>query len=399
MGKEKHVKFTAPAPAPAERPENEHIFPATHLTKLALQWQEKNRQKCEIESALLKTLGISQSRYKDLSEGERRDLLMERVAEAAKRDRNASVSSQLTNMQRYEAEAMAILEPIVIGSTEMFQRLAQHEGFHHTVDLPVLTSAAQEKVVKWLLRWLPAKGTLFAWFSKCAKNAFRSEIVKVNQFRNRFYVTGDNLEKFFGADDPDISKEKAADKVRRNVRDLSARWGDPQELGALQFLIECVLEEDHDKQAAIKGASYAWCITADQSKFFYNWVLVAMREQFYEQIHVPFTMQDLFRHANSYTHIVDLLNVITWEQMQKLIMTRGGMRFKIPTVAQMAKLHEDYKVYREIDQTDKDPDSVAEVAEKHKKSPKTAQEIYEDMTSVVNVNRSGEYSIFDSENS
>ena len=77
---------------------------------------------------------------------------------------------------------MLVLEQIVEGSTAMFERLAQFEDFHYTVDLPILVSAAQEKVIKWLAKWQPKKGRLFSWFSKCAKNAFRSELVKVNQY-------------------------------------------------------------------------------------------------------------------------------------------------------------------------------------------------------------------------
>src|SRR5208337_1352821 len=89
------------------------------------------------------------------------------------------------NAKGKHTEAMLVLEEIVVGSTQMFQRLAQHEGYHFTVDLDILVSAAQEKVVKWLIRWQRKKGKLFTWFSKCAKNAFRSELVKVNQFRKR----------------------------------------------------------------------------------------------------------------------------------------------------------------------------------------------------------------------
>src|SRR5574343_20093 len=136
----------------------EHIFPATHLTKLALHWKELN----------------SKGRHK---------------------------------------EAMEVLEEIIIGSTHMFERLAQHENFHYTVDLPILVSAAQEKVVKWLLAWQPKKGKLFTWLSKCSKNQFRSEIVKVTQYRKRFHVTGDNLEKFYGLDDHEVDKNYEAEEV------------------------------------------------------------------------------------------------------------------------------------------------------------------------------------------
>jgi hypothetical protein len=160
--------------------EGEHIFPASQLTPLAVKWKELS----------------SAGRHK---------------------------------------EAMQVLEEIVVGSTAMFERLAMYEDFHYTVDLKILVSAAQERVVKWLLRWEPKKGRLFSWFSKCAKNAFRSELVKVNQFRKRYYTTSDNLEQFYGHEDHEVNKHDMADEVRNRIHDLTCRWGDPQEIGAIRY--------------------------------------------------------------------------------------------------------------------------------------------------------------------
>jgi hypothetical protein len=328
----------------AEEPEppikGEHIFPATALTKQALKWKEL----------------VAKGRSK---------------------------------------EAMEVLEQIVIGSAAMFERLAQHENFHYTVDLPILVSAAQEKVPKWLLAWEPKKGRLFSWFSKCSKNAFRSEIVKVTQFRKRFHVTGDNLEKFYGLDDHEVNKHDAAVEFQDKLREITCRWGDPQEIGAIKYIISCICEDEHDKNSAIMGAAYAWGISFELSKFFYTWSLVAMRDAMYNKIHVPFTEQDLFRHENSYTHLVDLLDIITWDQLKRLIATRGGMRFKIPTIAQMARLKERHDTFREIDVSDKDPDSIANIAKKRKKTVRTAQESYYEMVEMLNPDRSGEFPLYE----
>ncbi len=302
------------------------------------------------------------------------------------------------NAQGKNAEAMKVLEEIVVASTEMFERLAQYEGYHYTVDLDILVSAAQEKVVKWLLRWQPKKGKLFAWFSKCAKNAFRSELVKVNQFRKRYHVTSDNLEKFFGAEDHEIDKNDAALEVRKKLQGLTCRWGDPQEIGAIQYLLECIVEEEHDKQASIRSAAYAYGISFELSKFFYSWALVAMRDVMYKKIRVPFTEQDLFRLQQSYSDISNLLDMpgtpFNWDQIKWLIATHGGKRIKIPTMAQLAKLREDKEIFDEIDASDKDPDSVAEVAKKHKKTPRTAQETYYEMVDTLDPRRSGEHEIY-----
>jgi len=327
----------------------EHIFPASYLEPLALRWKELN------------SLGR-------------------------------------------HTEAMLVLEEIIVGSTQMFERLAQHEGYHYTVDLDILVSAAQEKVVKWLLRWQRKKGKLFAWFSKCAKNAFRSELVKVNQFRKRYHVTSDNLEKFFGAEDHAVDKHDMATEVRAKLANLTCRWGTPQEIGAIHFLIECILEEDHDKQAAVKGAAYAYGISIELAKFFYSWALVALRDQMYRRIRVPFTEEDLVRAAYSYTHFVSLFDMpntpFTWPVHGKYLCANyGGMRFKIPTIAQLAALVEAKQIFDEVEIGDKDPDSVAEVGERHGKNARTAQDLYHEMVEVLNPRRSGEYEVYGDDDS
>jgi hypothetical protein len=322
----------------------EHIFPASYLEPLAIRWKELN----------------AKGRH---------------------------------------TEAMHVLEDIVVGSTQMFERLAQHEGYHYTVDLDVLVDAAQQKVVKWLLRWQRKRGRLFAWFSKCAKNAFRSELVKVNQFRKRYHVTSDSLEKFFGAEDHTVDKHDMAAEVRARLANLTCRWGSPQEIGAIHYLVECIIDEDHDRQAAIKGAAYAFGISMELSKFFYSWALVALRDQMYRKIRVPFTEEDLVRAAMSYTHFVNLFDLpntpFTWPVHGKyLCAVYGGMRIKIPTIAQISNLVEAKKLFDEIDNGDKDPEAIAEAGQRHGKNARTAQEIYHEMVEVLDPRRSGEYEVY-----
>jgi len=302
--------------------------------------------------------------------------------------------------QNKTAEAMLVLEEIVVGSTQMFQRLALHEGYHYTVDIDILVSAAQEKVVKWLLRWQRKKGKLFTWFSKCAKNAFRSELVKVNQFRKRYHVTSDTLEKFFPSEDHEIDKKDLATEARARLANLTCRWGSPQEIGAIHFLIECILEEDHDKQSAIKGAAYAYGISIELSKFFYSSALVMMRDQMYKKIRVPFTEEDLVRAAYSYTDFVSLFDAantpFTWNEHGKyLVAVHGGKRIKIPTISQIDSLVEAKRIFDEIDNGDKDPDSVAEVGGRHGKNARTATDIYNEMVEIQDPRRSGEYDVYD----
>ena len=321
-------------------PAEEHIFPASKLEPLALRWKELNEQ-------------------------------------------------------RRHAEASAVLEQIIEGSTAMFQRLAQYEDFHFTVDLPILISAAQEKVVKWLLKWQPKKGRLFSWFSKCAKHAFLSELVKVNQFRKRYHVTSDNLERFYGADDHEVNKHDIAAEYHRRLHALTCRWGDEQEIGAIRYIVECIVDDNEaDKAAVIRGAAFANGISIDMAKFFYTWTLVGLRHVFYDKAHVPFTEQDLLRASESYTLWPDFVDTVGVAKSTEIIAKFGGQRLKVPSIEHIKKLREDYRLHLEIDRSDLDPDSISDVAKKHKRTVKSAQEIYADLSKTLDPKRYGEYDVY-----
>lgn len=296
---------------------------------------------------------------------------------------------------------MLVLEQIVEHSTAMFERLAQYEDFHYTVDLPILVSAAQEKVVKWLLKWQPKKGRLFSWFSKCAKNAFRSELVKVNQYRKRYHVTSDNLERFYGVEDHAIDKHDLALDTRQRIERITCRWGDPQELGAIHFLLECLVDDDRDKQAAIRTTAYAYGISFELSKFFYNWCIVEMRHVFHDKMYIPLTEQDMVLISQSYELLAGFLDLMPFEpcphcgaSLKKMMVVYQGMRVKFPTLNSIVKQRENYKIAQAIDHSDQDPDSVAEVARKFKRAPRSAQEIFNQMTAELDPKRTGEYDVF-----
>ena len=293
-------------------------------------------------------------------------------------------------------EAMRLLNEIIILSTPMFIRLAQHEKYDHLVDIDRLVVAAQSKVIRWLIGWKPKDDkTIFTWFSACAKNAFRSEVTKESQFRARMHVTGDNLEKFFGeVDHPSYSEEKSS-FFEQSLDDLTSRWGSEQEIGAIRFIALCLFSGLHERQKIIRSAAYAYGITPELSKFFYNWVLIQMRRFHYKKIRVPVSEQDLYRHAHTYSHLVDLLDIVTWDQMKQIIAIMGGTRLKIPTLSQLAKLKDNFALYEEIEETDLDPTSVSRVGKRHGKSAKTAEEAYHDMMTMLDGRRNTAIPVFE----
>jgi hypothetical protein len=229
----------------------------------------------------------------------------------------------------------------------------------------------------------------------CAKNVFKGEVVRANTYRTRIYSTGDSLEKFHGAEDHEAFRDEVEVSVRDQFKRIAVRWGSKQEIGAVRFLLESIMLEDHDKRCAVQSARYGFGLSLDLSKFFYNWVLFAMRNELYVKAHVPFTEQDLVRHSNSYTHIPDLLEIITWVQFKRIVMTLGGQRIKIPTSQQLSKLKDNYDLYVELEASDKDPASVETLARRRGRTTKSAQDVWDEMSTTVRPDRSGEYPVYE----
>jgi hypothetical protein len=125
-----------------------------------------------------------------------------------------------------------------------------------------------------------------------------------------------------------------------------------------------------------------------------------LRDQMYKRIRIPFTQEDLVRLAFSYTDFVSLFDLpntpMTWGVHGKwLVAIKGGSRIKIPTAAQIAAVIEAKQIFDEIDASDKDPDSVAEIAARHGKNARTAQEIFNEMSEILDRRRSGEYEVYE----
>jgi hypothetical protein len=228
----------------------------------------------------------------------------------------------------------------------------------------------------------------------CAKNAFRSELVKVNQYRKRYHVTSDNLERFYGAEDHEVDKHDVALELNNRLAELTCRWGDPQEIGAIKFLTLCVVDDEHDKQNSIRSAAYAYGISFELSKFFYNWTIVNLRHAFYEKVYIPFTEYDLMLAAESYTFWPELVNIVGVDKAKEISAKLGSQRIKIPSLQYFAKLRDNDRLAREIEQSDLDPESIADIARKHKKTPRGAQEVYTEMVEMVDPRRYGEHSLF-----
>lgn len=215
----------------------------------------------------------------------------------------------------------------------------------------------------------------------CAKNAFRSEVVKVTLHRNRFQASGDNLEKFFGSEDHEINTVDLERELDRRLHQITSRWSSDQHKDSIKYCISCIVSGiTKNKSCTIRGAAYAYGISFEQAKFFYTWALCQLRTVCYDMSRIPFSEQDLYRIEYQNTLLVDLLDIVTWDQMKKIIATMGGSRIKVPTVAQLARLAQQYHVYTEVSKSDLDPDSIAEIAAENRMSRRAAQDNYDEFS-------------------
>jgi hypothetical protein len=328
-----------------EPPKGEHIFPATYLTELAEHWKE------------------------------------------------------LTAAGKH-GEAFKLLEEIIVKSTPMFERLAQYEGFHHVVPLDQLVQAAREKVPRWLLACDVDKlrqGKLFSWFSTCSKNAFRSEVARHRQHTNRHHATGDNLEKFVGQEDHAIMRHDAADDAVRRIRDITTRWGDPHELGSVRFVVDCLVDEERqppDRHKIVNGVMYAYGLAPEMAKFFYQWGLFALRDALYDKVRAPFTKQDVLRMVETHTFLPDVIDIVGWDRFSELVIKLGGQRIKLPTTAQLTRLHEETLLHRELQDTDLTPEGMEAAARRRGRTLKNAEALFIELSESLSAQRLGEHPLY-----
>lgn len=362
-----------------EPPKGEHIFPNTRLTAVALHWKEL--------TARAKAATNEASQF--LSHA--RQLTPAEEAEVQELQQEAAAK---------HGEAFVLLEQIIIESTPMFERLAQFEGYHLTVDLPLLVQAAREKVPRWLQACDVQKlheGKLFSWMSTCAKNAFRSEVAKQRQHTTRYHATADNLEKFVGTEDHEVDRHDLMAEVERRIKGISVRWGDPQELGAVRYMVECLRDVERqppNKIAILNGARYAFGLSDEMIKFFYQWSLFALRDALADTRRVPFTRQDVLRLNHSYSFLPDVIDVIGWEPFCRLVKLMGGQRIKLPTLSQMDRMHSEFLLRQELDETDLTPEAFEGVAKRRGTSTRSAGDIFAELSDQLGGQRTGEHPLY-----
>jgi hypothetical protein len=230
----------------------------------------------------------------------------------------------------------------------------------------------------------------------CSKHVFLAEVVRASQHRRRFYPTSDNLEKFVGTEDNQVSKHEAIESITTALKELHSRWADTQALDCIRYHLACIVENPRgNKKAAIRGGSYASGLSLDMSKFFYNWALFALRDSMYDQLSKPYTEQDLFRLKYSFTYLPDMLTIVSWQQMLKIIALLGGNRIKLPTMSQLQQAKKDYHLFRRIDREGDTPLAVEKIAAEEGVSPASAEETYAKLTHELNDDHADEVAIYD----
>ncbi len=109
---------------------------------------------------------------------------------------------------------------------------------------------------------------------------------------------------------------------------------------------------------------------------------------------VPFTRQDILRLNQSYSFLPDVIDIIGWEPFCRLVKLMGGQRIKLPTLVQMDRMHREFLLRQEIDETDLTPEAVEGVARRRGVSTRSAGEIYAELSDQLGRQRTGEHPLY-----
>ncbi len=293
-------------------------------------------------------------------------------------------------------EANGLLGEIIVLSTPMLARFAQHERYNVTVDLQILVSMAQSRIETWMRYWDPAKGRIFSWFTKCAKHVYLGEVAKAQVYRQRYHATSDSLEQIAGALDPQIDADADIEHVQSALADIECRWSNPQVIDCIRFHIASIVENPRGpKKPVIRAGSFASGLSIELSRFAHNWALFAIRSAMYHRLKPHYSDVDLITYSESFTLFPDLLDIITVAQLKKLIAVMGGQRLRIPTVAQVEKLVRNQKLAAALaSHSHLTPTSLSAVARDHGVRDRTAEEVFVAMSEMLDPERNTQSPVY-----
>lgn len=202
---------------------------------------------------------------------------------------------------------------------------------------------------RWIERWVPGKGHLYAYISASTKNAAVSYTSKAAAYRQKVMGTDIPLEELGGVYETTLDSHRSTlmKTIKKELLNIETRWHEVEVRAALRYCFATILEgkcrTSPDKARVINyltmvdvtrpdGSMYT--LTRDQSRHLLDYAQGAVRSVFLRAKvrGVSLTESDIYRIKHRFAKFSDIEDVIGAKAASALITHFAGQTIKFPSI-------------------------------------------------------------------
>lgn len=270
-------------------------------------------------------------------------------------------------------------------SNNLMDAIIRSNKFDRQVPFDDLKNSLFLQIENWVRKWDPESGKLYTYFTVCIRNGCLSVVSKEALFHQRFAVTDVPMDALIDQETGHGSEISSAlaEALQQAASDIYCRWREPQVQEILRFMVSCVLRGRGDRRPQIlKTVELGWDISQDTARFLLDWSHGAVRQSLLDHFHQPLGEVDMFRAAQKFSLVPDIIDAIGVENTKKLLHVFAGVTIRFPSTQQVRKVRDETTIYETL-LADGTPETVKALGRKFRKSPSKILEIFESVSSNI----------------
>lgn len=291
-------------------------------------------------------------------------------------------------------------QSICNGCLNLIEAIVRSNGFYRQVPYSDIRNEMFVTLHVYLEKWDATKGhKLYSYLSSCIYNACISFVKSESNVKKRMCFTDTPLDSLGHESDVSYThNEYTAEDIkylREKVEQMSCRWKEPVIRESLRFIVEAILQNRaHLRKGILKSLSFGYNLPINTSKFLLDWAIASTRMQLIEMHESPLGDIDVIRSSQKYSFVPDMINLIGFQNVKKLIGVFNGMTIKFPTLQGVRKC---LAVKEVINSKDYTPDNIAAVGKALGLAKEKVQEAFEESSINIANGLLDDHPLFDEE--
>lgn len=237
----------------------------------------------------------------------------------------------------------AIYQRVCKETTNLIDAIIRSNGFYRQMDFNDIRNNVFVELISFIDKWDPGRGTkLYSYLSTCIRNACISTVRTDAENKKRHVYTDVSLDTLGDSDNVSMSHNYSTDEVdfiRSKAHMLECRWKEPIIRAGIQYLVECHLSgRNHRKREIIRSLCLGYKMPQATSKFLFDWTTTSLRAELLSMYDSPLGDVDLLRLAEKFSHLPDMINLIGYPAVKKLLAVFSGVQIRFPSLPHIKKL-------------------------------------------------------------